>query len=127
MIGTGSGPPTFAHPCRLTIYVCDSAMHHHKPLCDAIVRRAHEAGLSGATVLRGIEGFGRSGGVHTTRILDISDHLPVAVMIVDDEARLRDFVHLNDDCIHGRLVTLEPLEIYDSSTAGESEPPTAGR
>ena len=103
---------TFDRPSRLTIYVCDSATYHHKPLSDVIVRRAHEAGLSGATVLRGIEGFGRSGDVHTTRILDVSDHLPLAIVIVDDEARLRDFVHHNDDYIHGRLVTLEPLEVY---------------
>jgi uncharacterized protein len=102
---------SFRRPCRLTIYLCDSAMHHHKALCDVLVRRAHEAGLAGATVLRGIEGFGRSGDVHTTRILDVSDHLPVAVVIVDEEARLREFAQLNDDCIHGRLVTLEPLEI----------------
>lgn len=101
-------------PCRLTIYVCDSAMEHHKPLCNVIVQRAHEAGLRGATVLRGIEGFGRSGEVHTTRILDISDHLPISIVIIDDEAELRDFVRRNDDVLHGRLVTLDSLEIYAS-------------
>jgi PII-like signaling protein len=103
---------TFTRPCRMTIYVCDTATHHHKQLCDVLVHRAHEAGLSGATVLRGIEGFGRSGDVHTIRIVDISDHLPIAVVIVDDEDKLRDFAQRNDDVVHGRLVTLEPLEIY---------------
>src|ERR1700734_3122523 len=82
---------TFERPSQLTIYVCDSAVHHHKALCDVIVHRAHEAGLAGATVLRGIEGFGRAGDIHTTRILDVSDHLPISIVIVDDEAKLRDF------------------------------------
>jgi PII-like signaling protein len=112
---------TFLRPSRLTIYVCDSAMYQHKPLCDVIVRRAHDAGLSGATVLRGIEGFGRSGDVHTARLLDVSDHLPVTIVIVDDEDELRDFVHSNDDCVHGRLVTLETLEIYRSPDIGPGE------
>ncbi|HEY5231208.1 MAG TPA: DUF190 domain-containing protein [Acidothermaceae bacterium] len=113
---------TFERPSRLTVYVCESARYQHKALCDVIVHRAHDAGLSGATVLRGVEGFGRSGDVHTTRILDISDHLPVAVVIVDDESKLRDFVHSNDDCIHGRLVTLERLEVYGPLGRDPREP-----
>lgn len=107
-------------PSRLTIYLCDSAMHQHRPLRDVIVRRALEAGLAGATVLRGIEGFGRTGDVHTARILDVSDHLPVAVVIVDDDEKLRDFVRGNDDCLHGRLITVEPLEVYASAATTQS-------
>ena len=113
---------TFERPCRLTVYVCDSARFHHKALCDVIVHRAHQAGLSGATVLRGVEGFGRSGDVHTTRILDISDHLPIAIVIVDDETKLRDFVRSNDDCIQDRLITLERLEVYNPSGGDSREP-----
>src|SRR6185312_11135762 len=105
---------TIRQSCRLTIYVCDSATHRHERLHDVIVRRAREAGLRGATVLRGIEGFGRSGDIHTTRLLDVSDHLPTAVIIVDDEERLREFAHRNDDCFHGRLVTLESLEVVEN-------------
>jgi len=107
---------SFERPSQLTIYVCDSALAHHKPLCDAIVHRAREAGLAGATVLRGIEGFGRSGDIHTTRILDVSDHLPISIVIVDEDAKLRDFVHHNDDLLHGRLVTLDQLEIFPAAT-----------
>jgi PII-like signaling protein len=107
---------SFERPSQLTIYVCDNAVHHHKPLCDVIVHRAQEAGLAGATVLRGIEGFGRAGDIHTTRILDVSDHLPISIVIVDDDAKLRDFVHHNDDVLHGRLVTLDQLEIYPAAT-----------
>jgi len=107
-------------PSRLTIYLCDSAMHEHRPLPDVVVRRALDAGLAGATVLRGVEGFGRGGDVHTARILDVSDHLPVAVVIIDDDEKLRDFVRSNDDCLHGRLVTLESIELYAVSRAAQS-------
>jgi hypothetical protein len=113
---------TYERPCRLTVYVCDSARYQHRALCDVLVHRAHEAGLSGATALRGVEGFGRSGDVHTTRILDVSDHLPVAIVIVDDESKLRAFVQSNDDCIRGRLVTLERLEVYSPVGADAPQP-----
>ena len=104
---------TILEPARLTIYLCDSARFHHKPLSDMIVHRAQAAGLAGATVFRGIEGFGRGGDIHTTRILDVSDHLPVAVVLIDNEDRLREFVEHNGDCLSGRLVTLERLEIQE--------------
>jgi uncharacterized protein len=105
---------TIREPARLTIYLCDSARFHHKPLSDVIVHRAQEAGLAGATVFRGIEGFGRDGDIHTTRILDVSDHLPVAVVVIDDEERLREFVDHNGDCLSGRLVILERVEIQSA-------------
>jgi uncharacterized protein len=103
---------SYQRPARLTIYTCDSAMHHHKPLSEVVVRRAHEAGLSGATVLRGVEGYGRSGDIRTIRMVDVADHLPIAITIVDDERRLREFVAHNPDCLDGRLITLEELEVY---------------
>jgi PII-like signaling protein len=99
-------------PARLTIYLCDSARFQHKPLGDVIVRRAQAEGLAGATVLRGIEGFGRGGDIHTTRILDVSDHLPMTVVLIDDEDRLRDFVNHNADCLRGRLISLERIELH---------------
>ena len=121
----------FERPCRLTVCVCDNTRFQHKAvehnaLGDVIVHRAHEAGLSGATVLRGVEGFGRSGDVHTTRILDISDHLPVAVVIVDDKSKLRDIGRSNDDCMQGRLVTIETLKVC-CPLGGERTTPTGGR
>ena len=102
---------TFQRPCRLTIYISGSSKHHHKPLLDVIVHRAQAAGLAGATVLRGIEGHGASGDVHTIRLLDVSDRLPHTVVIFDEEGKLRDFVQHNDDCVHGWLIALEALEI----------------
>ncbi len=105
---------TIDEPARLTIYLCDSARFHHKSLSDVVVRRAQAAGLSGATVFRGIEGFGRGGDVHTTRILDVSDHLPIAVVIIDDAERLRAFVQGNADCLADRLVTLERIAVHQT-------------
>ncbi len=68
-------------------------------------------------MFRGIEGFGRDGDIHTTRILDVSDHLPVAVVLIDEEDRLREFVNANADCLSGRLVTFERVELHRTSTS----------
>ena len=72
------GPAT-----RLTVFLGDSDQWHHKPLYTEIVHRAQQAGMAGATVLRGVEGFGPSNHLHTTRILSLSEDLPVAIVIVD--------------------------------------------
>ncbi|MDQ0381164.1 DUF190 domain-containing protein [Amycolatopsis thermophila] len=96
---------------RLTIFVGESDLWHHKPLFTEIVHRAHAAGLAGATVLRGIEGYGASNHVHTTRILSLSDDLPVVVLIVDDEARIRGFLPTLDDLIGEGMVVVEPVEV----------------
>lgn len=64
---------------RCTIFIGEDDTWRHKPLFTEIVHRAHEAGLAGATVLRGIEGFGASSRIHTTRLLSLSEDLPVVV------------------------------------------------
>lgn len=74
---------------RLTVLVGESDQAGHRPLYSEIVHRAHAAGLAGASVFRGIEGFGASSHIHTARLLSLSEDLPVAVVIVDAEARLR--------------------------------------
>jgi len=96
---------------RLTIFVGETDLWHHKPLFTEIVHRAHRAGLAGATVLRGIEGYGASNHVHTTRILSLSDDLPVVILIVDDETRIREFLPTLDELIGEGLVILEPVEV----------------
>ena len=68
---------------RLTIFIGDSDRWHHRPLSSEIVHRAHVAGLAGASVFRGVEGFGASSVVHTSRLLSMSDDMPMAVIIVD--------------------------------------------
>jgi PII-like signaling protein len=96
---------------RLTIYIGEDDIWHHKPLYHEIVRRARDAGLAGASVLRGIEGYGASSLIHTSRLLSLSEDLPVVVVIVDDEPRLRDFLPQLDELIGEGMVTLDEVEV----------------
>jgi PII-like signaling protein len=96
---------------RLTIFVGEDDTWHHKPLYHEIVRRAHTAGLAGASVLRGIEGYGASSRVHTTRLLSLSQDLPIAIVIVDAEDRVRAFLPHLDELISEGLVIIDPVEV----------------
>ncbi|MFF4687905.1 DUF190 domain-containing protein [Streptomyces sp. NPDC001307] len=96
---------------RLTVYIGEDDTWHHKPLYSEIVHRAHAAGLAGASVFRGIEGFGASSRVHTSRLLSLSEDLPVAVVVVDTEERVRAFLPLLDELVAEGLVTLEECEV----------------
>jgi len=96
---------------RLTIFVGEDDVWHHKPLYHEIVRRAHRAGLAGASVLRGIEGYGASSRVHTTRLLSLSEDLPVAIVIVDQEDRVRAFLPQLDELVAEGLVIIDPVEV----------------
>jgi len=108
---------------RLTVYVGESDQWHHKPLYAEIVLRAHRMGLAGATVLRGLEGFGASRHVHTTRMLSLSDDLPLLVVIVDAAERIDAFLPELDELVTDGLVTLEDVEVvqYGRGRAGRSE------
>jgi uncharacterized protein len=96
---------------RLTIFVKANDSWHHRPLYTEIVHRAHRAGLAGASVFHGIEGFGKSETIHTSRILDLSDDLPCAIVIVDLEQRIRDFLPQLDELVTEGLVLLDPVEV----------------
>ncbi|GAA3347315.1 DUF190 domain-containing protein [Amorphoplanes nipponensis] len=96
---------------RLTVFVGESDQWRHKPVFTEIVHRAHAAGLAGATVLRGVEGFGASNRVHTTRLLSLSEDLPVAVIIVDEQDKIREFLPQLDELITEGLVILDPVEV----------------
>jgi uncharacterized protein len=96
---------------RLTIFVGEDDVWHHKPLYHEIVHRAHAAGLAGASVLRGIEGYGASSRVHTTRLLSLSQDLPIAIVIVDQDDRIRAFLPQLDDLVTEGLVILDPVEV----------------
>jgi uncharacterized protein len=96
---------------RLTIIVSDSGHWHHKPLFSEIVHRAHEAGLAGATVLHGIEGFGATSRIHTSRILSLSEDLPVVILIVDSHDRIREFLPQLDELVTEGLVILDDCEV----------------
>ena len=88
---------------RLTVFVGERDTWHHKPLYSEIVHRAHAAGLAGASVFRGIEGFGASSLFHTSRLLSLSEDLPIAVVLVDTE-----------------LVTLDDCEVIRYAGRGDT-------
>jgi PII-like signaling protein len=96
---------------RLTVFAGENDRWHHKPLFTEIVHRAHAAGLAGASVFRGIEGFGASSLIHTSRLLSLSEDLPVAVVIVDTEDRVRAFLPELDELVTEGLVVLDRCEV----------------
>lgn len=103
---------------RASIFIGEDDVWHHKPLYHEIVKRAHAVGLAGATVLRGQEGFGTSSVVHTARLLDLTENLPVVVMIVDAEERIRAFLAELDEIIDEGTVVLDEVEVvrYEETT-----------
>jgi len=96
---------------RLTIFVGESDSYQHHSLATEIVHRAHAAGLAGATVVRGIEGFGASNHVHTTRVLSLSSDLPIVVIIIDAAEPIDAFVPQLDELITEGLVVIEDVEV----------------
>ncbi len=99
------------HARRLTVFLGEEDRYDHKPLATEIVHRAQQAGLAGATVVRGIEGFGASNHVHTTRILSLSNDLPIIIVIVDEAERIDAFVPQLDELITEGLVILDDVEV----------------
>lgn len=99
----------------LRIHVGEADKIGHKSLYQAIVETARDEGLAGATVLRGIQGFGLSARMRSSRILDLSTDLPVVVEIIDKEDKIRDFMEhvsrLMEDAESGGLVTMEKAHV----------------
>lgn len=114
---------------RVTVFVGENDTWHHKPLYTEIVHRARAAGLAGASVFRGIEGFGASSLIHTSRLLSLSEDLPVAVVVVDTEERVRAFLPQLDELVTEGLVVLDPCEVirYAGRTPDRGEPDGKGK
>lgn len=96
---------------RVSIFVGENDTWHHKPVYAEIVHRAHAAGLAGASVFRGIEGFGASSLIHTSRLLSLSEDLPVLIVIVDTDDRIRAFLPQIDELVAEGLVILDDCEV----------------
>jgi PII-like signaling protein len=97
---------------RLTIFVGESHLWHHRPLYTEIIHRAHRAGLAGASAFRGIEGYGASSRIHTNRLLGLGQQMPVAIVIVDEEARIKAFLPELDEIVAQGLIILDDVEVY---------------
>ena len=95
----------------LRILIGESDKYEKQPLYEWIVRKARESGLAGATVLRGLEGFGAHSRVHTAKILRLSSDLPIVIEIVDTHEKIAQFLPLIDDAITEGLATLEKVKI----------------
>ena len=95
----------------LRIFIGESDTWHGRPLYEAIVARVREEGLAGATVLRGIEGFGAHSRIHSSRILRLSEDLPVVVEIVDTAENVDRVLPLLDAMVSEGMVTLERVEV----------------
>jgi PII-like signaling protein len=93
------------------VYIGETDTHDGRPLYDAIVRLLRERGVRGVSVFRGIEGYGRSSRVHTTRILALSEDLPILLEAVDHEERIRAVLPELEAMVGRGLITLEKVEV----------------
>jgi hypothetical protein len=113
----------------LRVFLGESDRHDGRPLYEAIVLKARESGLAGATVLRSPLGYGAASRLHTAKILRLSDDLPVVIEIVDEETRINAFLPVLDAMMGGGLVTLEKVQVihyrHDPDAAGQPEGVTA--
>jgi uncharacterized protein len=103
------------------IFIGESDRWHHQPLYEAIVLKAREMHLAGATVLRGPMGFGKSSRLHTAKILRLSFDLPLVIEIVDSEEKINGFLPVIDEMMKGGLVTMEKVRVMEYR-AGEVPP-----
>ncbi|HEY3037308.1 MAG TPA: DUF190 domain-containing protein [Pyrinomonadaceae bacterium] len=95
----------------LRIFIGESDRHGHLPLYESIVLQAREAGLGGATVLRGVMGYGKHSVLHTAKILRLSEDLPMIIEIVDSLERIEKFLPALDELIKDGLVTIEKVKV----------------
>lgn len=110
-----------ARAVRLTVYIGERDRYGHQPLYTEIVQRARAAGLAGATVLRGVEGFGASSVIHTSRLVTAAEDLPMVVILVDAPERIEAFLPELDELISEGLVVTEDVDVV--KYVGRTTPP----
>jgi PII-like signaling protein len=101
----------FEEGCLLRILIGENIQHKGKPLYEWLVIKARESGLAGATVMKGIMGYGANSRIHTSKILRLSEDLPVIIEIVDSKDNLETFLKDVDDVIEVGLATLEKADV----------------
>ena len=102
---------TPAKGALLRIFIGDADQWEGRALYEAIVLRAREQNMAGATVLRGVMGFGKNSRLHTAKLLELSTDMPVVIEIVDSEEKVNDFLPVLDGMLTGGLVTLEKVRV----------------
>lgn len=109
----------------LRIFVGESDLINHVPVYEKIVLEARKAGLAGVTVLKGIMGFGASSRIHTTKLLRLSEDLPLVIEIVDTEKKIEEFIPLLneifDEANSGGMITIEKVSIIKYTVAKKNE------
>ena len=108
------------------IYIGESDQYEGRPLYEAIVARLRELGIAGATVLRGIEGFGARAHLHTTRLLRLSEDLPVLIEVVDSEERVNAVLPELDRMVKDGLITMEKVHVITYRAGDRGRDPTQG-
>ena len=105
----------------LRVFISESDKHHGKPLYEAIVLKARELHMAGATVLHGPMGFGSHSRLHTAKILCLSDDLPIVIEIVDSKEKIDTLIPHIDQMVNQGLVTLEPVQVikYAADATGK--------
>lgn len=106
--------PTAAAPCEailLRIYIGDADRHEHLPLYEALVKKAREMNLAGATVLKSAMGFGSHSHIHTAKILQLSTDLPLVIEIVDTQEKIETFLPVLREMMDGGMVTMEQIRV----------------
>ena len=96
---------------QLRVFIHEAMRYQHQPLYAALVGLARQEGLAGATVFRGIEGFGQHRHLHTARLVDVSDDLPMIVEFIDSAETIQRFLPQLDDLISHGTATLSPVQI----------------
>lgn len=97
----------------LRIYIGESDRYQHQPLYEALVLKAREMHLAGATVLRGPMGYGKSSRLHTAKILQLSMDLPLVIEMVDSQEKIQEFLPVLRQMMQGGLVTMEKVQVMD--------------
>ena len=105
---------TMTEATKLAIYIGDSDHHGHKPLSRAIVEMLRTEGVGGATVIHGIEGYGAARRIHTAKILDLSQDLPVLIIAIDREEKIMAVLPKVEEMVQDGLVTLERVRVVIS-------------
>jgi len=109
----------------LRIFIGESDLLHHVPVYEKIVLEARKAGLAGATVMKGIMGFGASSRIHTTKLLRLSEDLPLVIEIVDSEKKIEEFIPMLNDIFKqansGGMITMERVSIIKYTVAKKNE------